>query len=86
MAVDFLTAKQKAQYGQWCGQPNEVQLTRYFHLNEADLAFISDGRGDHNRLGCALQLISARFFRNLPCKYSSCTRKCSNIYCKAAFY
>jgi TnpA family transposase len=61
MAVDFLTPEQKVQYGQFSGDPNEVQLARYFHLDEADLVFISNRRGDQNKLGFALQLTSARF-------------------------
>ena len=40
MSVDFLATEQKAQYGQYSCEPNEVQLSRYFHLDESDLAFM----------------------------------------------
>lgn len=30
MSVDFLTTEQKTQYGQFSGDPNEIQLARYF--------------------------------------------------------
>jgi TnpA family transposase len=61
MNLDFLTAEQKSQHGKFSGEPNELQLARYFHLDEADLEFISNRRGDHNRLGFALQITSIRF-------------------------
>jgi TnpA family transposase len=61
MPVDFLTSEQKSSYGQFSGEPNDVQLSRYFHLNETDLAFIHQRRGENNRLGVALQLGCARF-------------------------
>ena len=53
MPVDFLTSEQKASYGQFSWEPNEVQLARYFHLDEADLAFINIRRRDQNRFDVA---------------------------------
>ena len=61
MTTEFLTAEQKAQYGQFSCDPHEIQLAQYFHLDEADLSFIVNRRGNQNRFGFALQLTSVRF-------------------------
>ncbi|MEF9379437.1 DUF4158 domain-containing protein [Escherichia coli] len=36
--------------------PTICNSARYFHLDEADKEFIGKSRGDHNRLGIALQM------------------------------
>jgi hypothetical protein len=58
--VEFLSDREAAAYGRFGAPPPRAELERAFFLDDADCALIAGHRGEHNRLGFALQLTTVR--------------------------
>jgi hypothetical protein len=61
MPVEFLTDDEAAAFGCYAGPPTRAELDRMFYLDDADLKLVAKRRGDHMRLGLALQLATVRY-------------------------
>jgi hypothetical protein len=59
--VEFLTDEQAAAFGRFTGEPSRAELERFFFLADTDRELIGRYRGEHNRLGFAVQLGTVRY-------------------------
>jgi len=61
MPVEFLTDDEAAGFGRYAGVPSRADLERVFFLDDEDRVLIDRHRGEHMKLGFALQLVTVRW-------------------------
>ncbi len=68
MSKGFLTADQRERMSTYPKELDSTDIGRFFTLTEADLLKVCQQRGDHNRIGFALQLCTLRYLGFIPSK------------------
>lgn len=66
MADSFLSTAQRERLSSYPDEISSGDLGRFFTLASRDLALVAQQRGDHNRLGFALQLCVLRYLGFIP--------------------
>lgn len=59
--VEFLTDEQAEAYGKFAEEPTGPEPERFFFLDDEDRKLIAKRRGDHSRLGFAVQMCTVRY-------------------------
>lgn len=61
MPVEFLTDDEAAVFGRYAGPLSRADLERVFFLDDQDRVLVAQRRGQHMKLGFALQVVTVRW-------------------------